>query len=533
MNAGSISAATVAALVAGVPSGSGARGSVPRGSGPGGTPQPPVPGATPRSGQPAYRELAIRLRHLIGDGRIPVGTRLPSERDLPVALGVSRTTVTRAYAVLRDGGYLASRRGSGSVAQLPGGALPAHGPLIARPSDASTIDLTYAALPASAGTLQAYERALSVLPRYLAVPGYDPVGLPETRAAIAGWFAGRGLATDADQIVVTTGANAALAAAAQALGRPGQRVVMETPTYANAIHTLTAARLRPTGVPMIGGADVGYAWDVDTFAATLRRSGAPLAYLMPDFHNPTGALMPAGQRAELVDVAARVGATLIADETFVDLPLDLTDAEMPAPLAACGDGVITIGGTSKAFWGGVRVGWIRLPSTLPTSRAKSSATGAELGSVRALRDQVLYARHCLDLGTPILEQLVTVELLAARVEIMRERREALRRQRDVLLSELRVALPEWECSAPTGGVNVWCELPRPVASGLVRAAQPLGLLLAAGGRFAVGGGMESRLRLPYTVGEDRLREAVRRLRQAWDVASETTPPETPWPPLVA
>ena len=68
---------------------------------------------------------------------------------------------------------------------------------------------------------------------------------------------------------------------------------------------------------------------------------------------------------------------------------------------------------------------------------------------------------------------------------------------------------------------------------LVRAAQPLGLLLAAGGRFAVGGGMESRLRLPYTVGEDRLREAVRRLRQAWDVASETTPPETPWPPLVA
>ena len=71
------------------------------------------------SGIPAYRALADGLRLLIADGRIPPGARLPSERELTDVLGVSRTTVTSAYAELRDRGYLTSRRGSGSVASLP------------------------------------------------------------------------------------------------------------------------------------------------------------------------------------------------------------------------------------------------------------------------------------------------------------------------------------------------------------------------------------------------------------------------------
>src|SRR3569623_456272 len=68
---------------------------------------------------PAYQGLAEGLRVLITDGRVPVGVRLPSERELTEALGVSRTTVTRAYAELRDRGFLVSRQGSGSIASLP------------------------------------------------------------------------------------------------------------------------------------------------------------------------------------------------------------------------------------------------------------------------------------------------------------------------------------------------------------------------------------------------------------------------------
>src|ERR1700712_5306344 len=68
---------------------------------------------------PAYVALSERIRLLVLDGRIPLGTRIPAERDLASQLNVSRTTITAAYGELRDAGYLESQRGSGSVARLP------------------------------------------------------------------------------------------------------------------------------------------------------------------------------------------------------------------------------------------------------------------------------------------------------------------------------------------------------------------------------------------------------------------------------
>lgn len=462
--------------------------------------------ADPGAGRPAYRHLAERLRRLIGDGRVAVGTKLPSERELTAHLGVSRTTVTRAYAVLRDSGYLTSQRGSGSLAQLPGGSLPGHGPLTLRPTDPDAIDLTYAALPASPGTLAAYERALARLPRHLAVPGYEPIGLAQTRGAIAAWFTDRGLATSPAQIVVTAGANAGVAALAAALLRPGDRVVVESPTYPNVLHTLRSAHLRPVGVPV-----TGHGWDVAAVEQTMRRSGAKLAYLVPDFHNPTGALMSEQVRAQVVSAVVGAGAWVLVDETFVDLALD--GAPMPPPTAAFSDRVITVGGVSKAFWGGVRVGWIRLPEELV--------------------EPVVRARYGLDLGTAILEQLVTEELLADRQAILAQRRPALLGQRDALVAALHEHLPDWTFQVPTGGVNLWCQLPAPHSRALVHSAAASGLWLAPGGQFSVHGRLESFLRLPYTLAPEQLREAARRLCVAWQDTSDSATADGPWPPLLA
>src|SRR5690349_24500430 len=91
---------------------------------------------------PAYAGLADALVLLIGDGRIPVGTRLPSERELTEALGVSRTTVTRAYAGIRDAGYAAARQGSGTYTAVPGGASRVHDrALLPKQGDHAVIDL--------------------------------------------------------------------------------------------------------------------------------------------------------------------------------------------------------------------------------------------------------------------------------------------------------------------------------------------------------------------------------------------------------
>src|SRR3982751_926503 len=78
-----------------------------------------------RSGGPAYAALARAIRLLILDGRLPLRTRVPGERELAEALGVSRTTASAAYAALRHEGFLASRRGSGSWTRLPAAAAAA------------------------------------------------------------------------------------------------------------------------------------------------------------------------------------------------------------------------------------------------------------------------------------------------------------------------------------------------------------------------------------------------------------------------
>ncbi len=145
-------------------------------------------------GRPAYRALADTLRLAVADGRIPVGSRLPSERELTAALDVSRTTVTRAYTVLRESGYLTSRRGSGSVASLPSGSRQRRaGSLFPADVGEDVIDLTCAATRAPAGVLEAYERAVGQLPHYLAGAGYLTFGVPELREVIAERYTARGL----------------------------------------------------------------------------------------------------------------------------------------------------------------------------------------------------------------------------------------------------------------------------------------------------------------------------------------------------
>lgn len=187
------------------------------------------------AGGPAYKALADGLRLLIADGRIPPGARLPSERDLTDALGVSRTTVTSAYAELRDRGYLTSRRGSGSIASVPSSGIgPDLGVHHAPGFDSPGIyDFTCAASVAVCGISTAVAEAAEELPAHLSTPGYHPSGVPVLQEAIAARYAERGLLTDPDQIIVTSGALAATAVAIRALTGIGDRVLTESPTHPN------------------------------------------------------------------------------------------------------------------------------------------------------------------------------------------------------------------------------------------------------------------------------------------------------------
>jgi DNA-binding transcriptional MocR family regulator len=156
--------------------------------------------------------------------------------------------------------------------------------------------------------------------------------------------------------------------------------------------------------------------------------------------------------------------------------------------------VISIGGMSKPYWSGLRVGWVRAAAPV-VQRLAATRVG-------------------IDLASPVLDQLVAVRLLEQAGEIIPARRAELAAQRDALVTALRDELPQWRFTVPAGGVSLWAELDAPVASALARTAEELGVRVAPGPRFGVDGTMERFLRLPYTLPSADLVEAVHRLAAA-------------------
>ncbi|GAB2672984.1 MocR-like transcription factor YczR [Kribbella swartbergensis] len=451
---------------------------------------------------PAYKLLAERLRLLIADGRIMPGSRLPSERELTDALGVSRTTVASAYRELRDSGYLLSRRGSGSVTALPSRIEPELGRHHAPGIDTDGLyDFTCAAPSAVPGIASAVAEATADLPVHLATPGYHPQGLPVLREEIAAAYEERGLPTSPDQIIVTSGALAATSIAVRAITQIGDRVLTESPTHPNSVDSIRRSGCRVVAVPTSPGG-----WDLPLLEATIRQSSPRAAWLVVDFQNPTGWLMSAADRQRLAIAFARARATAIVDETLFELSLD--GQQMPPPFASYDPaGVITVGSVSKSFWGGLRIGWMRVPEPLIA--------------------RVLDAKASMDLGAPVLDQLVVAGLLQRRSTILPERRLDLARRRDALVAALTEFLPSWRFQLPGGGLSLWCELPEPVGSSLVGVAQRNGVLLVAGSRFSPDGGLESFIRLPFTLDPDALRDGVRRLADSYAALTTGSPPRRP------
>ncbi|WP_327352367.1 MocR-like transcription factor YczR [Streptomyces sp. NBC_01304] len=458
--------------------------------------------------RPGYRALAQGVRTLLLDGRITLHTRLPAERDLAGALGVSRATVTAAYDLLREGGFAQSRRGSGTWTLLPEGQRPTS--VAAFPAGDDVIDLALAAPYAPQAELAAALRAAGgMLTELAASPGYHPYGIPELRAAVAERFTRRGLPTLPDQILITSGAQHAVSLTLGLLGKSGDRVLVENPSYPNGLDAIRGAGLRTAPVPVTADG-----WDSDLIESTLRQTAPRLAYMIPDFHNPTGAVMPAEQRRRLLDAVRRTGTWLIIDETLSDIALD---AAPPAPFASLAqhgeaEQVVTVGSLSKTHWGGLRIGWVRAGSRLITELTQRRVT--------------------LDMAGSVLDQLVALHLMKDMDTVLAERLPRLRAQRDALAAALARHLPEWRWELPAGGLSLWVDLGRPMATALARAALDHGVRIEGGARFGADPGTyEHRLRIPFTLPAEVCEEAARRLATALSTdlpASALAPRQPHW-----
>ena len=263
------------------------------------------------------------------DGRIPVDTRLPAERDLAERLGLSRTTVTAAYRDLREHGLVLSVRGSGSVARLPGA------PRCCRPRPTpSTSTSRRPRRPHCRGCPTSRGR-----PRGPAGParrrGFDPIGIPALRAAIADRLHRAGAADHArpdhgDHRRRSTPSGCSRGPSSGAATAPSsRRRPTRTPTRrcARRARGSCPSASRP---PRRGGRTPTD--DLDDEARpcrAIRHSNPVAAYLMPDFQNPTGRSMSGETRERVLDAAARQGTVVIADETTAELDIDRRES-LPA-----------------------------------------------------------------------------------------------------------------------------------------------------------------------------------------------------------
>ncbi|GAA2736755.1 PLP-dependent aminotransferase family protein [Streptomyces nogalater] len=440
---------------------------------------------------PLARALAAAVRDAVVDGRLPAGTRLPPERELARTLRLSRGTVVAALSLLRADGWLRTRHGSGSAVRLPARLTERTAPWSLDRGGAlgADLDLTLAVTAAPHDAYRAaLARAAELTAPLLVDSGVATAGLPRLRALLADRYTRAGLATRPEQILVTAGAQAALTLLLDHLHTDRTApVLVENPAHPGALAVLRARRARLLPVP-VSAAD---GWDTARLTTAVRRHRPRLAYLVPDFHDPTGAHMDPAARRTVAALAERHDLTVLADETLRDLDLRTPPGTEPH---LAGARVIQIGSVSKTLWSGLRVGWIR--------------AGADL--VRQLRLRPLQAQ----LAPPPLEQLITAELLGAPLPaLLADRRARLRAQRDHLAGLL--AGTGWTYTVPAGGLSLWLHLggTGPRAASLAARAAARGLALSPGPRFAADRATLTRhLRLPFTATPETLTRAVELLR---------------------
>ncbi|MEK5490421.1 PLP-dependent aminotransferase family protein [Paenibacillus sp. FSL R7-0297] len=482
-------------------------------AGPSGHPEAPAPAALekepdgslsvlqgtwkpdPASPLPLHSQISAYFLAKISSGAWPPGMRLAPQRELCRMLGVNRSTVVTALGQLTALGLIEGRRGGGTVvvADARSGIRPAgesnmvtapaeperrgnwndyveegiHYPNLPTVQDINRLEYEPGLIRLGTGEPApellpgaAMNRVLAGLSQRILPPlSYEePLGNPALRAAVSRMLARSGIAADPASILITSGALQGLQLIALGLLPRGSSVLLEKPSYLYSIHAFQSAGVKFSGLPMDGRGLIP-----EYLTAEAVRSKAAMLYSIPSFHNPTGILMDAGRRRELMQVTGSLGLPILEDGAYQELWLD---APPPLPLKALDrEGrVLHLGTLSKAASPGLRIGWIVGPEPV----------------VRRLADIKMQS----DYGASSLSQLAAASWLEdgyheEHLQVLRGR---LRERRDLVLELLQLhcaGLATW--NVPAGGFYIWLSLLHPVPPRkLFTAALRAGLLLNTG-----------------------------------------------------
>jgi DNA-binding transcriptional MocR family regulator len=444
-----------------------------------------------------YEKLANDIAQSIRDGVLRVGDKLPSVRDACASRGVSPSTVFQAYYLLEARGLVRARPRSGYYVNTRSDSLPPE-------PDTSCPDGESTELAISERIFDILDsvRNREVTPLGSAFPSpllfplprlaqamathlkrQDPLatmedlspGNPGLRRQIALRYLIAGINVPASDIVITNGALEALNLCLQAVTQPGDTVIVEAPTFYGALQALERLGLKALEVPTHPRTGV----DLGAIEAAIQRHAPKACWLMTQFQNPLGSLMPEEKKRQLVELLTRHDVPLIEDDVYGELYFGAT-RPVPAKAFDTQGLVLHCSSFSKCLAPGYRIGWasagrytqrvqrLKLSSTL-------SASSPAQGAIAEYLEQGGYDRH------------------------LRRLRETLQTQQDLMANAIAREFPAGtRVTRPQGGFFLWLEMPAAVdALALHRQALARGISVAPGPIFSASGQFGNALRLNY------------------------------------
>jgi GntR family transcriptional regulator/MocR family aminotransferase len=469
---------------------------------------------------PLYQQLEAYLRQAILTGSLIPQTRLPATRQLARDLGVNRVTVENAYAELEADGLIFTRQGSGTFVLTPPEQTPLslHQPGAPWPlwqqdlqrhsaiksgilftSPPGLIDFASGGGDPNLFPIQDFRKIIQqVIQRdgFNALKYGDPAGYSPLRATIAQVLASQGLQTQPENILITTGSQQAMALVSLLLLRPGDAVLIESPSYLGAITLFQSLGLKLVTIPCDE-----QGMQVEKLEPLLQTHHPKLIYTIPNFHNPTGACLSSQRRRQLLLLADRYNTPILEDDYVGDLRYE--GHALPALKALDPGGrVIYISTFSKMLMPGLRVGFV-------------VAEGP-------LFELLCQQKQAFDLATSNLNQ----RAIEAYVSIGRYQSYLLRscqvyrKRRDCMLAAIKRHLPAGlSCHPPQGGLFIWLGLPQPFsAPDLLTTARQEGVDFSLGAHHfiqALDGAQFIRLNLAVQKPET-IEEGIKRLGKAFN-----------------
>lgn len=465
-----------------------------------------------------YEKLADELGEAVRRGVFVAGERIPSVRQASQQHGVSIKTVLHAYALLEGRGLIETRPQSGYFVREQAAAQATRGQLAQTPAPASEVDVSRLVLstlrsirahdavplgsPYPDPTLFPWRRinqyANAIARRHSSWNLIDdlPPGNPELIRQIARRYAENGVPVDPDEIIITLGATEAINLSLQAVAKPGDTVVVESPTYYAMLHAIERLGMRAIAVATHPTEGI----DIDVLAQILGQQTIAACMVMPNFQNPLGFQMPDERKQRLVELLTAHDIPVIENDVYQELyfgdarPTTLKNFDTQGLVLHCAS-------FSKSLTASYRIGW------------------AMPGRYRA---QVEKLKFLNTLTTPSVPQVAVADYLRqdGYDRHLRHVRKFYRQQARLMSAMVQRFFPAGtRISTPQGGYVLWVELPERVDSmRLYQAALARGITVGPGYMFSTGNDFRHFIRLNYSYPWTTQTEAA--LKTLGDLAAE-------------